>query len=60
MSDIVWYLSFSEEDLCLVTVLSGSEFSNISEKAKTGHPSIRDDIEGGRYLSETGTTSEVR
>lgn len=37
---------YSKEDLSLVTVLSGGEFSNISEKANTGHPSTRDNIKG--------------
>ena len=30
----------------LLELSSDSEFSNISEKAKTGPPSIRDDIRG--------------
>lgn len=33
-------------DLSLLTVLLGSKFSNISEKAKTRHPSTRENIEG--------------
>lgn len=44
----IW--GYYQEDFPLITILSSSEFSNISEKAKTGHPSIRSDIEGGSLL----------
>lgn len=37
---------YYKEGFSLRTVSSDSEFSNISEKAKTGPPSIRDDIRG--------------
>lgn len=36
----------------LLELSSDSEFSNISEKAKTGPPSIRDDIKGIPCLSK--------
>lgn len=45
----IW--NYYKEDLFLITVLSGSEFSNVSEKAKTGHPSIRDNTEWGVFAS---------
>lgn len=46
----IW--DYYKEDLSLITVISGSEFSNISKKAKTGHPSITDNTEGSPCFSE--------